>query len=82
MQKDSMRVKVYAPGFLSRGQLDPEGTLLLDPGTTLDALYIHLHMPEPFRRSFYCSVNDLKAAWTAELHDGDKVVFMYPMAGG
>jgi molybdopterin converting factor small subunit len=77
-----MRIKVYAPGFLSRSQLEADGTLMLDTGATLDDLYSRLHLPASFRFSFSCSINDTKAVWTAELHDGDRVAFMYPMAGG
>ncbi len=77
-----MKVKVYAPGFLTQEQLNSQGTVTLPDKSTLDDLYHLLHIPDSFRFSLFCIVNDKKTSWETQLKDNDSVNFMYPMPGG
>ncbi|MHC1740930.1 MAG: MoaD/ThiS family protein [Anaerolineaceae bacterium] len=77
-----IKIKVYAPGFLTLDQLNKDGTVTIADGTTLDDLFHLLNISEPFRLSLFCTLNDEKVAWESKLNDGDTVSFMYPMPGG
>ena len=64
----TIRVKVYAPGFVSH---DSVGTL-----------YKKLKLPIPLRLVIACSVNYGQAKRNTRLKDGDIVTFLFPTAGG
>jgi molybdopterin converting factor small subunit len=77
-----MKVNVYAPGFVNRKKINADNTVILPTGATVRDLFAFLNLPEGFRYSLFCSVNDIKADWEWILTDGDKVVFMFPISGG
>jgi molybdopterin converting factor small subunit len=77
-----MEVKVYAPGFLNRNQTLNKGIIVIAENSTLDDLFVSLRLPDSFRLSLLHTVNNTKADWDHELHEGDQVVFMFPFAGG
>lgn len=82
LYNEDMKVKVYAPGFIIHGQTDEQGCILLPDGTTLEGLFKVLQIPESFRYSLTCSINNRHIEWETQLHENDQIMMMLPLAGG
>ena len=78
----TIRVKVYAPGFVSHDSIDPDGFVELAEGDSVGTLYKKLKLPIPLRLVIACSVNYGQAKRNTRLKDGDIVTFLFPIAGG
>ena len=62
-----------------------EEKIKLPQSTSLNELYEQLRQKHRFTRSqseLRVAVNDYFAKWTDEIHEGDSVVFITPVAGG
>ncbi|WP_198331681.1 MoaD/ThiS family protein [Psychrobacter aquimaris] len=62
-----------------------EETIKVPQSTSLTELYEQLRQKHRFSRpqsELRVAVNDYFAKWTDEIHDGDSVVFITPVAGG
>ena len=60
-------------------------TLRVEQSTSLTELYEQLSQKHRFSRpqaELRVAVNDYFAKWTDQIHDGDSVVFITPVAGG
>lgn len=78
----SIRVKVYAPGFISHQHLDEDGYATLPDGATLKSLYRFLKIPLLLRPVLLCSINSEQAQPRTPLKNGDTVSFFFPISGG
>ena len=78
----TIKVRVYAPGFINHDALDPDGFVALEEGDTLWQLFGRIKMPLGLRLVMACSVNYEQAGWATRLKDGDVVSFLFPIAGG
>lgn len=77
-----MKVKVYAPAWISHERIDDDGLVVLDEGSTLKDLYRVLKVPIPLRLSVFCSLNSEPAGPNTRLNDQDTVSFIFPLVGG
>lgn len=62
-----------------------EENISVKPSTSLTDLYAQLSQKHRFSRphsELRVAVNDYFAKWTDQIHDGDNVVFITPVAGG
>ena len=82
MENNTIKITVYAPGFIDHSHINSDGSVLLKKGATLNDLYKLLKLPVPLRLSFFCSANYEKARWGTLLKDGDIVSFLMPLSGG
>lgn len=60
-------------------------TVSVEQSTSLTELYEQLSQKHRFSRpqaELRVAVNDYFAKWTDQIHDGDSVVFITPVAGG
>ena len=60
-------------------------TVSVEQSTSLTELYEQLSQKHRFSRpqaDLRVAVNDYFAKWTDQIHDGDSVVFITPVAGG
>ncbi|OLF39126.1 MULTISPECIES: MoaD/ThiS family protein [unclassified Psychrobacter] len=60
-------------------------TISVAQSTSLSQLYEQLHQKHGFSRpqsELRVAVNDYFVKWTEQIHDGDSVVFITPVAGG
>ena len=78
----TIRVKVYAPGFVNHNSIDPDGFIELTEGDSVGSLYKKLKLPVPLRLIIACSVNYSQAKINTRLKDGDIVTFLFPITGG
>jgi len=78
----TIRVKVYAPGFVNHESIGPDGFIHLQEGDSVRNLYHKLKLPLPLRLVMACSVNYEQARWGTVLKDGDVVSFLFPISGG
>ncbi len=77
-----IKVKLYAPAFISHAPVGADGCVELEEGATLGSLYGRLKLPFYLRLKFFWSVNSERAAWNTGLKDGDEVSFLFPLSGG
>jgi hypothetical protein len=77
-----IKIKIYAPAFISHEQINADGMVTLEEHATLFDLYRRLKLPLVLRLSFFCSVNYEPAKWNQKLKDGDTVTFLFPIPGG
>ncbi|TFG79355.1 MAG: MoaD/ThiS family protein [Spirochaetales bacterium] len=77
-----MRVRVYVPPFADSSSLDPDGSVTLPEGSTLDDLLRILKVP--FRRgaACLCMVNCQKTTVDRRLADADVISFFSLLSGG
>jgi len=78
----SIRVKVYAPGFVNHDSINPDGFVEVKEGDSVSDLYKKLKLPIPLRLVMACSVNYEKVKSSRKLIDGDVVTFLFPISGG
>jgi molybdopterin converting factor small subunit len=77
-----IKVKLYAPAFISHAPVGADGCVELEEGATLGSLYTRLKLPLYLRLGFFWSVNSERGAWNTPLKDGDEVSFLFPLSGG
>jgi len=77
-----MRVRVYLPPYLNRGQVDRDGWVELPENSTLKDLFRILKIPFPPAAVRLCRVNYEAASLNKELQDGDVVSFFSLISGG
>ncbi len=67
-----------------REQADRASESLVTDAATAEALFQELQAAHGFAapRNFKVAINDEFSVWAAELQDGDRVVFIPPVAGG
>lgn len=80
--KETMRVKVYAPGFCSFKHIDEDGYMTLPDDARLHDVYKRLRVPRLFRKFLLSAVNSRQSKPDAKLKDGDVVSFLSPISGG
>ncbi len=78
----SLKVKVYAPGFINHDSIDPDGFVDLKEGASIGTLYQELKVPLPLRLILVCSVNYELGQLSTKLKDGDIVSILFPVSGG
>ena len=78
----SIRVKVYAPGFVNHDLINLDGFVEVKEGDSVNDLYKKLKLPIPLRLVMACSVNYEKVKSSRKLIDGDVVTFLFPISGG
>jgi molybdopterin converting factor small subunit len=78
----TIRVKVYAPGFIDHRLIDSRGFIDLEDGDSIGCLYKKLKLPLALRFSFFCNVNYERAQMSTKLKEGDVVTFLFPISGG
>lgn len=77
-----MKVKIYAPAFLSFENIDCNGFMKLKEDSALSDVYKELKVPLALRPILLCSVNYSKAKLNTRLKDGDVISIFFPMTGG
>jgi molybdopterin converting factor small subunit len=77
-----IRVKVYAPAFIRRKDVDEDGCITLKDGATLNDLCRELQIPIIYRASLFYAVNYEHAKMNTTLQDADIVTFLFPIVGG
>ncbi len=80
--KALIKIKIYAPGFISHDHISLDGMMELEQGSTLADLYKKLEIPFVLRPILVCSVNHERANRKTALKDGDIVSFLVPLSGG
>ena len=82
----TVRVKILFFGRLKDVAGQPEETLDLNEGSTIEQLFAlySRRIPElaKYRSSVVASRNQEFAAWDTQLHSGDEVAFLPPVSGG
>jgi hypothetical protein len=78
----TIKVKVYAPGFINHDAIDPNGFIELDENDSIKTLYQKLKIPFPFWPIVTCCVNYEQAKLSTTLKDEDVVTFLFPFPGG
>ncbi len=78
----TIRVKVYAPGFINHDSIDPSGFVKLAEGSSVIDLFQQLKISPILRRIMLCTVNYEKSPLNTILKDGDVVSFLFPFPGG
>jgi molybdopterin converting factor small subunit len=78
----SIKVKVYAPGFIDHEHISKDGYVDLNDGATLYELLKKLKIPPLLRTVMFCSVNYERVPRKTNLKDGDVVTFIFPISGG
>jgi molybdopterin converting factor small subunit len=78
----SIKVRVYAPGFINHDAIDQNGFVELDDGVTVKQLFRKMKVT-PVARMFLTSfVNYEPVKMNMKLKDGDVVSLMFPISGG
>ncbi len=78
----TIKVRVYAPGFINHDAIDQDGFVKLDDNVTVKQLFRKMKV-SPLARMFVVSfVNYEPAKMNATLKDGDVVSLMFPVSGG
>ncbi len=80
--KMTIKVKVYAPGFINHEPIDPNGYVELTDNDSLNSLYKKLRVPVIARPVLTSFVNYEPARLNTRLKDGDVVSLLFPVAGG
>jgi molybdopterin converting factor small subunit len=78
----TMKVKVYAPGFINHDAFDPTGCVELAAGDSISVLCQKLKISFPLRHLMLCAVNYEQSKLNTKLKDGDIVSFLFPFSGG
>ena len=82
----TVRVKVLFFGRLKDIVGQAEDSVELPDGSPIEALFVQYGTSHPelarFRASLVASRNQVFAAWTTPLHNGDEVAFLPPVSGG
>ncbi len=78
----SIKVRVYAPGFINHDAIDQDGFVELDDNVSVKKLFRKMKV-SPLARMFVVSfVNYEPAKMDEKLKDGDVVSLMFPVSGG
>ena len=78
----SIKVRIYAPGFINHDAIDQNGFIELDENVSVKQLFRKMKV-SPIARMFVISfVNYEPAKMDAKLKDGDVVSLMFPISGG
>ncbi|MDN5664795.1 MAG: MoaD/ThiS family protein [Psychrobacter sp.] len=81
----AMSIQVLYFASLADATNCQQETIKVEPSTSLSELYEHLSQKHGFSHSqqeLRVAVNDYFVKWTEQIHDGDSVVFITPVAGG
>ena len=77
-----IKVRVYLPPYLESNQLDEQGFITIEEGSTLGDLFKKLRVPFPAGAVHLCRLNYSKASLKQKLEDGDTVSFFSLISGG
>ena len=78
----SIKVRIYAPGFINHDAIDQNGFIELDDNVSVKQLFRKMKV-SPVARMFVISfVNYEPAKMDTKLKDGDIVSLMFPISGG
>jgi molybdopterin converting factor small subunit len=77
-----IKVKVFAPAFISHENITSDNQVALDDGATLNDLCGKLKLPLPLRLLSLFYVNYEQTRINTKLDDGDVVSFLFPISGG
>lgn len=80
--QNTVQVRVYLPPYLRRTQLDEQGFVSIEKGSTLGDLFNKLGIPFPMGTVHLCRLNYSKASLKQKLEDGDTVSFFSLISGG
>jgi molybdopterin converting factor small subunit len=78
----SIKVKVYAPGFIKHDSFDQNGFVELNENDSIHALYRKLKVPLPIRPILTAYLNYEPAILRTRLKEGDVVSLLFPVSGG
>jgi molybdopterin converting factor small subunit len=77
-----IKIKIYAPAFVSRQAIDEFGYIHLPDGSSLRDVYALLKIPWVMHPVMMCTVNYDHSPLATPLKDGDTVSFIFPISGG
>jgi molybdopterin converting factor small subunit len=77
-----IKVKVYAPGFISHDAFDSTGCVELDEGNSISDLCQKLKVSFALRHIMLYAVNYDQTKLNTKLKDKDTVSFLFPFSGG
>jgi molybdopterin converting factor small subunit len=78
----SIKVKVYAPGFIKHDSFDQNGFVELVENDSIHSLYRKLKVPLPILPILTTYVNYVPAKLSTKLQEGDVVSLLFPISGG
>lgn len=78
----TIKVKVYAPGFINHDPVDQNGFVEMAEDDSVHSLYRQLRVPLWLRPLLTSYVNYEPAKSNKKLKEGDVVSFLFPISGG
>jgi molybdopterin converting factor small subunit len=78
----SIKVRVYAPGFINHDAIDQNGFVELDDDVSVKQLFRKMKVTPVARMIVTSFVNYEPAKMNMKLKDGDVVSLMFPISGG